>query len=84
MYSMISVPIYDTHGPEGCVYILNHGKISIKLLMMGLRGSGSHICIVFVVLIRDGKHRAISNFEGNPVLFSLGNKMERHLPLKQT
>lgn len=27
MYSMISVPIYDTHGPEGCVYILNHADI---------------------------------------------------------
>lgn len=39
---------------------------------------------VTTVLIRDGKHRALSNFEGNPVLFSLGNKMERHLPLKQT
>ena len=39
---------------------------------------------VTTVLIRDGKDRALSNFEGNPVLFSLGNKMERHLPLKQT
>ena len=28
MYSMISVPIYDTHGAEGCVYIINHGKES--------------------------------------------------------
>ena len=27
MHSMISVPIYDTHGAEGCVYIINHGKI---------------------------------------------------------
>ena len=26
MYSMISVPIYDTHGAEGCLYIINHGK----------------------------------------------------------
>lgn len=25
---MISVPIYDTHGAEGCVYIINHGKTS--------------------------------------------------------
>ena len=24
---MISVPIYDTHGAEGCIYIINHGKI---------------------------------------------------------
>ena len=82
MYSMISVPIYDTHGPEGCVYILNHGKISIKLLMMGLRGGGSHICNHSSDQRR--KHGALSNFEGNPVLFSLGNKMELHLPLKQT
>ncbi|KAJ7319203.1 hypothetical protein OS493_036366 [Desmophyllum pertusum] len=27
MYSMISVPIYDTHGAEGCVYIINHADI---------------------------------------------------------
>ncbi|KAL9961434.1 hypothetical protein ACROYT_G030372 [Oculina patagonica] len=27
MYSMISVPIYDTHGVEGCVYIINHADI---------------------------------------------------------
>ena len=27
MFSMISVPLYDTHGPEECVYIINHGKI---------------------------------------------------------
>lgn len=27
MHSMISVPIYDTHGAEGCVYIINHADI---------------------------------------------------------
>ena len=26
MFSMISVPVYDTHGPEECIYIINHGK----------------------------------------------------------
>ncbi|KXJ20547.1 Long-chain-fatty-acid--CoA ligase 1 [Exaiptasia diaphana] len=27
MYSMITVPIYDTHGPEACVHIINHADI---------------------------------------------------------
>ncbi|XP_020611687.1 long-chain-fatty-acid--CoA ligase 5-like, partial [Orbicella faveolata] len=27
MHSMISVPIYDTHGAEGCIYIINHADI---------------------------------------------------------
>lgn len=31
MYSMISVPIYDTHGAEGCVYIINHADIETIL-----------------------------------------------------
>ena len=26
MFSMISVPVYDTHGAEECIYIINHGK----------------------------------------------------------
>ena len=26
MFSMISVPLYGTHGPKECVYIINHGK----------------------------------------------------------
>ena len=25
MFSMISVAVYDTHGPEECTYIVNHG-----------------------------------------------------------
>jgi len=31
MYSMISVPIYDTHGAEGCLYIINHADIDTIL-----------------------------------------------------
>lgn len=26
MFSMISVPVYDTHGAEECIYIINHGE----------------------------------------------------------
>lgn len=28
MFSMISVPVYDTHGPEECIYIINHAELS--------------------------------------------------------
>ncbi|XP_031548879.1 long-chain-fatty-acid--CoA ligase 5-like [Actinia tenebrosa] len=27
MYSMVPVPIYDTHGPDACVYIINHADV---------------------------------------------------------
>jgi len=32
MFSMISVPVYDTHGIEECIYIINHGKYDILKL----------------------------------------------------
>lgn len=28
MFSMISVPLYDTHGPEECIYIINHAELA--------------------------------------------------------
>lgn len=28
MFSMISVPLYDTHGSEECLYIINHAELS--------------------------------------------------------
>lgn len=28
MFSMISVPVYDTHGAEECIYIINHANLS--------------------------------------------------------
>lgn len=30
MFSMISVPLYDTHGPKECGYIINHGRKAKK------------------------------------------------------
>ena len=26
MFSMVTVPVYDTHGPKDCIYIINHGR----------------------------------------------------------
>ena len=26
MFSMVTVPVYDTHGPQDCIYIINHGR----------------------------------------------------------
>ena len=26
MFSMVTVPVYDTHGPRDCIYIINHGR----------------------------------------------------------
>lgn len=28
MFSMVTVPVYDTHGPKDCIYIINHAEIS--------------------------------------------------------
>ncbi|EDO45461.1 predicted protein [Nematostella vectensis] len=27
MFSMVSVPIYDTHGPDACLFIINHADV---------------------------------------------------------
>ncbi|XP_022794373.1 long-chain-fatty-acid--CoA ligase 5-like [Stylophora pistillata] len=29
MFSMISVPVYDTHGAEECIYIINHDVLTV-------------------------------------------------------
>ena len=31
MFSMVSVPIYDTHGAEGCLHIIVHGNACYSL-----------------------------------------------------
>ena len=31
MFSMVSVPIYDTHGAEGCLHIIIHGNARYSL-----------------------------------------------------
>ncbi|KAK3697774.1 hypothetical protein QZH41_010322 [Actinostola sp. cb2023] len=54
MYSMITVPIYDTHGPEACIHIINHADIKavvcqaikIPFLMLHIKDCPQVKCII--------------------------------------
>ena len=37
MFSMVSVPIYDTHGAEGCLHIIVHGNPFYRLPVISAR-----------------------------------------------